>query len=335
MNDSTKQPNVDEAANAPAHLQEDSSSNTNSPATSADSNADGAVASKRKDLLPFLMDADPRDIERRFASDAAKIIEESSMDGFTLLSIMDPHTSISAAHLNKIYRALNEHPEGKGILLVIHSLGGSIEPAYQISKICHSRAHACGKRFVVAVPRMAKSAATLIALGADQIHLGPLGQLGPIDPQISGLPALGVSQALKSIASAAAEHPKSAEMFALYLNKVLTVEQIGFCERIPESASQYASRLLSNKTEVKEQADSIANKLVREYKDHGFVIDFEEAQSVLGQEWVKTNTDESKLAEDMYDLFDRYDGFLNLFRSMRIRSSGGLTYGDTFVWDSR
>jgi Serine dehydrogenase proteinase len=45
--------------------------------------------------------------------------------------------------------------------------------------------------------------ATLIAIGADEIHMGPLGQLGPIDPQIGGLPALGVSRALKTIASVA------------------------------------------------------------------------------------------------------------------------------------
>lgn len=34
------------------------------------------------------------------------------------------------------------------------------------------------------VPKMAKSAATMICFGADQILLGPTSELGPIDPQI-------------------------------------------------------------------------------------------------------------------------------------------------------
>ena len=98
-------------------------------------------------------------------------------------------------------------------MLLLLSRGGSIEPAYQISKLCKSFA---SSRFIAVVPRHAKSAATLIALGADQIHMGPLGQLGPIDPQIDGLPALGVSQALKTLASVAQEFPGSAEMFSIH-----------------------------------------------------------------------------------------------------------------------
>ena len=34
------------------------------------------------------------------------------------------------------------------------------------------------------VPKMAKSAATMICFGADRILLGPTSELGPIDPQI-------------------------------------------------------------------------------------------------------------------------------------------------------
>ena len=133
------------------------------------------------------------------------------------------------------------------------------------------------------MPRQAKSAATLLAIGADEIHMGPLGQLGPIDPQIGGLPALGVSQALKTIASVAALYPKSAEMFARYLRLALTVEQIGYCDRISESAVQYAERLLSTKPSLVAKAAAIARELVHEYKDHGFVIDLAEAMRT----WVR------------------------------------------------
>ena len=110
--------------------------------------------------------------------------------------------------------------------------GGVIEPAYQISKLCKAFAR---EKFVVVIPRQAKSAATLIAIGADEIHMSILGQLGPIDPQLGGLPALGVAQALERIANLSERFPGSAEMFAKYLQQALTVEQIGYCDRIPRN----------------------------------------------------------------------------------------------------
>ncbi|OGP56118.1 MAG: hypothetical protein A2Y65_00515 [Deltaproteobacteria bacterium RBG_13_52_11] len=204
------------------------------------------------------------------------------------------------------------------------SKGGSIESAYQISKLCKSFSK---KQFIVTVPRHAKSAATLIALGADEIHMGPLGQLGPIDPQLGGLPALGVAQALETIATLSEKHPGSADMFARYLRMALTVEQIGYCDRISESAVQYAERLLSTKQKLKEKIPIIAKELVHEYKDHGFVIDLAEAQAHLGSDWVKSETPEIDFAESIYNLFDLVNLFLNVYQSKRLLVIGNLVTG--------
>lgn len=73
--------------------------------------------------------------------------------------------------------------------LMIHSPGGSGVTAEKIVDMC--RRH-CKKEFRVIVPNMAKSAATMIALGADAIVMGYCSELGPIDAQttvlISGVP---------------------------------------------------------------------------------------------------------------------------------------------------
>ncbi len=73
--------------------------------------------------------------------------------------------------------------------LMIHSPGGSGVTAEKIVEMC--RRH-CKKEFRVIVPNMAKSAATMIALGADAIVMGYCSELGPIDAQttvlISGVP---------------------------------------------------------------------------------------------------------------------------------------------------
>jgi hypothetical protein len=63
--------------------------------------------------------------------------------------------------------------------LLINSLGGSADVAEKIVELCRGQ----GRHFRVIVPNFAKSAATLIALGSDQIIMSDTSQLGPIDPQ--------------------------------------------------------------------------------------------------------------------------------------------------------
>jgi hypothetical protein len=135
---------------------------------------------------------------------------------YFVVVIFDPHTSIGTYELDRIYRSLKARNRTRenDVLLLLMSSGGKIEPAYQISKICKKFSNS---KFVVCVPRYAKSAATLIALGADQIHMGMLGELGPIDPQFQGLPALAVARALETLAELAEKHPKSSDMLAQYL----------------------------------------------------------------------------------------------------------------------
>ena len=103
----------------------------------------------------------------------------------------------------------------------------------------------------------AKSAATLIALGADEIHMGLLGELGPIDPQIDNLPALGVKRALETLAVLAQQTPGASDMFADYLARTVRIDQIGYYERLAESAVQYAERLIRTQTDLATKANEI------------------------------------------------------------------------------
>jgi len=269
----------------------------------------------------FLKNATQQAIKERLSSEISEILKVHGLEHDCCLAILEPQDSIDTFDLDQIFTALNENNPHhiKRVVLFVISAGGSIEPAYQISKLCKSFALA---QFIVVVTRHAKSAATMVAIGADEIHMGPLGQLGPIDPQIGGLPALGVSQALKTIASVAQRYPGSAEMFAKYLRMTLTVEQIGYCDRISESAVQYAQRLLSTKPSLVSAASRIAKELVYEYKDHGFVIDVDEAKKHLGEDWIKTGTPELKAAEHIYTLLELINFFLKGAQSKRVLISG-------------
>jgi len=76
----------------------------------------------------------------------------------------------------------NSDMAGKRLVLILNSPGGLALPAERIVNICRSHSH--GGRFTVIVPKMAKSAATMVCLGASEICMSPTSELGPIDPQM-------------------------------------------------------------------------------------------------------------------------------------------------------
>lgn len=78
-------------------------------------------------------------------------------------------------------RALNSGKKAlKPIDLLLYSRGGQLEVPWPLV----STIREFTDKFHVLIPFRAHSAATMIALGADKIVMGPKGELGPIDPQL-------------------------------------------------------------------------------------------------------------------------------------------------------
>jgi hypothetical protein len=92
-----------------------------------------------------------------------------------------PNGAMQAADIAPITALLERSQDIENLDLLIHSPGGNPQTAEKIVAACRQVAKG---EFRVAVPNMAKSAATMVALGSDQIVMGYLSELGPIDPQI-------------------------------------------------------------------------------------------------------------------------------------------------------
>lgn len=73
--------------------------------------------------------------------------------------------------------------KGSNIDLLIHSGGGDVDAADKLINLVRSKLGNGSLRVIV--PDMAKSAATLMAIGADRILMSDSSELGPIDPQIT------------------------------------------------------------------------------------------------------------------------------------------------------
>jgi hypothetical protein len=199
---------------------------------------------------------------------------------------------------DNIYASVTKFSDGKPILMVLHSSGGNVGPAYLIGKLLIE--YSKGKLEIV-VPRLAKSAATLLCCAANHIHMGSLSELGPIDPQFEGLPALGLKSAIQHIAELVAEYPHATDLLSKYMSQSIQPIHLGYYERVAESAVQYAERLLhSHASELGQVPEKISRDLVYSYKDHGFVIDKQEAQDIFGNKVVKHNTKEYHLGNALY-----------------------------------
>jgi len=101
-------------------------------------------------------------------------------------------SSISIEDSEAVLRAIRLTPEDQPIDVILHTPGGLVLAAEQISKALVQR-----KAKVTAfVPHYAMSGGSLIALAADEIVMDPNAVLGPVDPQIGDMPAASIVKLL-------------------------------------------------------------------------------------------------------------------------------------------
>jgi hypothetical protein len=98
----------------------------------------------------FLKSAKNPEIRTRLAADISGILKDKGMDKYCVLALLEPEDSIDSTDLDRIFTGLSQlnHDRSKDVMLLLLARGGSIEPAYQISKLCKSFA---SSRFIALV----------------------------------------------------------------------------------------------------------------------------------------------------------------------------------------
>ena len=76
---------------------------------------------------------------------------------------------------------LHNVPPNRALDLLLHTTGGSINAAEKLMGMMRNRVGTAKLRIIV--PDFAKSAGTLMVLGADSVVMSDMSELGPIDPQ--------------------------------------------------------------------------------------------------------------------------------------------------------
>lgn len=229
--------------------------------------------------------------------------------------IADDVIPIFNRHLENIIKT-TEPRENLKISLFLYTRGGDMVAPLRLVKLIRSYCN----EFEVLVPYRCHSAGTLIALGADKIAMGKLGELSPVDPTtihpynpqnpLNPQQKLGISvEDLNSYFLLAREMAKvkEEEMDKVFTNLVEKIHplSLGNAYRTLRMGKLIAEKLLEMPKTKRFSSDEI-KKIVEEITSriciHGYPITRDEAES-LGLPIEKI---EGELEKDLWNLYEIY-----------------------------
>ena len=200
----------------------------------------------------------------------------------------------------------------KAIDLLLESTGGDGLVAWRIMSILRARV----KKVSIIIPYSAFSAATMLAMGGDEIIMGKYGCLGPIDPQITVVKKDGTKQGFAyedivsylSFTKTEAGLTEQAHLEAAFKLLCDTVEPatLGMAKRASSLAVTIGEKLLQmhmTGAENLAKAKIIAEKLNKAFFSHGHALSGDQAKEI-GLNIVEATKAEEEIIWDIHKSFE-------------------------------
>jgi ClpP class serine protease len=170
------------------------------------------------------------------------------------------------------------------LILVVNSFGGGVSSSFKV-------AYALRKNFnkiIVFVPHIAASGGTLIALVGNEIVMGDMSTLTPIDVQMERNGKMySVNAMIRSFSALNDLFKDTAEEDAPYPWKAMAnkLDPVEFQEWIDTSnlMELHAKKILEMNKSFKDTADTIISRLTSGYPVHSYTITVEEAKEIFGE----------------------------------------------------
>lgn len=174
----------------------------------------------------------------------------------------------------------------QNIDVLILSNGGDPMVAWRLISLLRERF----TNIAVIVPYSAYSAATLFALGADEIIIHPYGNLGPIDPQITiknNIPGASKTFSYEDLVNYI-EFVKTVgltdqELLQKCFDKLVgevPPTSLGFAKRSSQLGLMMGEKLLSTHLKDKNTAKTISQALTTKFYNHGYSLNRQEAKDL-------------------------------------------------------
>lgn len=203
------------------------------------------------------------------------------LTGANLVVMIDQIFPDNMTYLEELLHPLDA---SKPLHLLLASPGGDGETAIRIVRSLQARC----TELTILLPDMAKSAATILCLGADRIVFGPGGDLGPVDPQMRY--PNGTLASAKELVEAVDEaekritaNPETYPLFANLLAEVtmIMVEQARYALARSGALVKEALTAATGRTaeDVETLAMALQQPLIDEPTSHSAVISCDAAKS--------------------------------------------------------
>jgi len=207
-------------------------------------------------------------------------------------------------------------PDAANVDVLIHSTGGDALAAWKLMSILRERF----SHVAVLVPFMSFSAATLFALGADEIVMHPHASLGPIDPQITIVQQDGSKRQFSyedvgAFLRFLGNEVKISEQvhISAIIEKLFSVVDpvhVGAAKRASELSSSVGERLLllhMTTSEDKARARQIAENLNKSFFAHGDAVSRTRAKELK----LKIANEDAKLETLMWEAYLGLESYMN------------------------
>ncbi len=184
---------------------------------------------------------------------------------------------------NGFMMAVHGLDRDKGLDLILHTPGGDIASTQSIVDYLRKM---FGNNIRAVVPQIAMSAGTIIACSCQEILMGKQSNLGPIDPQVRGVPAYGVISEFKRAVKEIKKDPSSVAIWQAIIGKYQPTF-LGQCSNAIQWSNDFVQEQLSKvmfagDANAGRKASKIAKGLAdyRRHKTHGRHIHTEECKDM-------------------------------------------------------
>jgi hypothetical protein len=213
--------------------------------------------------------------------------------GYPVVVYRATAASMEQIDIGPMHRLLEQSGKQQQLGLILQSSGGDPDAAH----ILASTLHEYTDHLHIFVPTWAYSAATLLALSADTLWMGPSSELSPIDPQVALDPGLVIPSPrpmenvtggrpvfmpahiirdfleLSGVTHSKGKSPVDTQRLRHLIEPLLNPWVLGWYERTDKVSRFYAKEalltyLLKNESDADALADKIISTLLDEYASH-------------------------------------------------------------------
>lgn len=174
---------------------------------------------------------------------------------------------INDSDINSLMAVIHGLDRSKGLDLILHTPGGGIAATEALVNYLRKT---FGLDVRAIVPQICMSAGTMLACSCSSIVMGKQSSIGPIDPQIGGIPAQGVIDEFEEAIKKVKEDPGSLPIWQTILLKYHPAF-LGECrDAITVSQSMVREWLGENMFKDAGDPDGCAKKVVDTISDHHY-----------------------------------------------------------------